>query len=153
VGRLRKAPLFASAARASLSKWDPSSNSTVSSAPLPGNWKRTETVFTGIRDKRPLQYTVDENIRAVRHYVLILEEGWGPPERNFKHDYAVARECLDDPAQPMKSITVLTKGVIEDTGFPAADATYFKRGEFDACIVGLLNGWLQELCLGKGDKS
>ncbi len=39
--------------------------------------------LTSVGDKRPLQYAVDDNIRECRHYLVLLTEDWGPPERNF----------------------------------------------------------------------
>src|SRR5450759_4106633 len=65
--------------------------------------------LVNIRDKRPLQYTVDENIHACRHYILALCDNWGPPERNFERDYQLALECRADPSQPMREIAFLLK--------------------------------------------
>ena len=60
-------------------------------------------------DKRPYQAAVGENIRSCRYYVQILEDTWGPPERNFERDYTLALRCLDDPAMPMQDVAVFFK--------------------------------------------
>jgi hypothetical protein len=100
--------------------------------------------LAGIRDKRPLQYTIDENIRQCRHYLLVLSDevgGWGPTERNFRHDYSLALECAADAAEPMQSAAILTKGhAAPDLPQPAA--TFATRAEFDACLNRLFSEWL-----------
>src|SRR5690349_16352772 len=60
-------------------------------------------------DKRVYQRVVDENIRTSRWYVLVLEDTWGPPERNLEHDYQLALECLQEPDLPMQRVAVLFK--------------------------------------------
>ena len=60
-------------------------------------------------DKRPFQAAVSENIRACRYYVQVLEDTWGPPEKNFERDYALARKCVADPNLPMQQVAVLFK--------------------------------------------
>ena len=91
--------------------------------------------LAGIRDKRPMQYAVDENIRQCRHYIQVLSEppeqpeSWGPVERNFRHDYNLALECAADPALPMQSVSLIPKGT----------------AEFDACVNGLFAEWLASL--------
>jgi hypothetical protein len=60
-------------------------------------------------DKRTYQGAVSENIRSCRYYIQVLEDTWGPPEKNFERDYAVARRSLEDPALPMQDVVVLFK--------------------------------------------
>ena len=60
-------------------------------------------------DKRPFQAAVSENIRACRYYIQVLEDTWGPPEKNFERDYAVACKCAADPGLPMREVAVLFK--------------------------------------------
>src|SRR4051794_13106588 len=60
--------------------------------------------LTAFRDKRPLQFTVDENIRDAAHYILAITGDWGPPERNFERDYALALHSQSDPALPMQTV-------------------------------------------------
>jgi hypothetical protein len=105
--------------------------------------------LVNIRDKRPLQYAVDENIRDCRHYILLLSEDWGPVERNFRGDYHLALQCVADPALPMHSVAVLSKkqlsGVPVAGGLPEPDATFSTLLEFDGCVNNLLAAWLESI--------
>jgi hypothetical protein len=105
--------------------------------------------LTNVRDKRPLQYAVDENIRDCSHYILLLADDWGPVERNFRNDYQLALGCLADPALPMRSVGVLYKkqasGLPRAEGLPEPYATFSTLGEFDRCVSGLLSGVLELL--------
>lgn len=60
-------------------------------------------------DKRPYQAAMAENIRSCGYYIQLLEETWGPPERNFERDYALALRCLEDPEMPMQEVAVMFK--------------------------------------------
>jgi len=60
-------------------------------------------------DKRPFQAAISENVRACRYYVQVLEDNWGPPELNFEREYALATQCVADPAMPMQAVAVLFK--------------------------------------------
>lgn len=60
-------------------------------------------------DKRPYQAAIGENVRACRYYVQVLEDTWGPPERDFEREYLLATQCVADPALPMQNIAVLFK--------------------------------------------
>jgi hypothetical protein len=105
--------------------------------------------LVNIRDKRPVQYVVDENIRDARHFILLLSENWGPTERNFENDYLLARECAADPALPMREVALLRR--IERSGRPLAegipepDAAFSTTGEFKECVRDLLVRWLANL--------
>jgi hypothetical protein len=102
-----------------------------------------------IRDKRPLQYAIDQNIQDCRYYILLLFEDWGPVERRFRNDYHLALQCIDDPASPMQIVVVLAKK--QPSGQPLADglprprAIFATPAEFDECINALLAGWLESL--------
>jgi len=76
---------------------------------MPRNLLYVPVSLANMVDKRPYQYTVDENIRAARHYILVLAEGWGPDARNFRNDYRVALSAMQDSALPMRSVTVLLR--------------------------------------------
>jgi hypothetical protein len=69
-----------------------------------------------IHDKRPYQYTVEENIRECRHYLLVLGDNWGPPERNFERDYKLALACAADEGLPMRQVVMLLR--MEPDGSP-----------------------------------
>ena len=105
--------------------------------------------LVNIRDKRPLQYAVEENIRDSRHFIVLLSEDWGPIERNFEEDYLLARECAADPALPMNEIAVLrkigrSKRPLAD-GMPEPDGAFSTMEEFRQCVDGLLSQWLANL--------
>lgn len=53
-------------------------------------------------DKRSYQPVFDDNARASRYYVQILDDSWGPPEMNFERGCRLAQECKADPQMPMK---------------------------------------------------
>ena len=104
--------------------------------------------LTNVRDKRLYQFDVDENIRACRHYILLLSQGWRPAERNFENDYHLALECVADPALPMHSVAVLHKQQLSgkplDAGTPEPQATFTTATEFGKCVNTLLSGWLAD---------
>jgi hypothetical protein len=105
--------------------------------------------LTSVRDKRPYQFDVENNIRACRHYILLVSEDWGPAARNFQNDYHLALQCAADPALPMHSIAVLAKkqpsGPPLAAGMPDPMATFATPGEFDECMTSLLADWLESL--------
>jgi hypothetical protein len=78
---------------------------------MPDGILYTPITLTNIRDKRPYQYTVDENIRQCHGYLLAVSDGWGPSERNFEPDYLLARQCLADPSLPMQHVAVITRNL------------------------------------------
>lgn len=113
--------------------------------------------LTSVGDKRPLQYAVDDNIRECRHYLVLLTDDWGPPERNFRYDYDLALRCADDPALPMKTVHVMVKDRpsaralpvgSSAVALPAGAATFSSMTEFDEYLNGLLAGWLKSLLAG-----
>lgn len=103
----------------------------------------------GIRDKRPLQYAIDQNIGDCLHYILLVAGDWGPAERDFRNDYHLALQCVDDPASPMRSVAVLGKkqasGQPLPEGLPQPLATFSTVAEFDECVNALLSGWLESV--------
>ena len=102
--------------------------------------------LVNVQDKRPYQYAIEENIRDCRHYLLLLLDDWGPPQRNFKNDYHLALQAVQDPALPMHSIAVLAKkspsGEPLADGLPVPDAWFSTLQEFDECLMSLLFSWL-----------
>jgi hypothetical protein len=102
-----------------------------------------------LNDKRPLQYTVDDNIRHCRYYILLLSEDWGPAERNFSNDYRLALACAADPALPMQDVAVLFKrlpaGPPPAASLPEPAATFSSAAEFSECLNRLLSGWLESV--------
>ena len=113
--------------------------------------------LTPVKDKRPVQFDVEENIRACRHYVLLLSEDWGPVERNFENDYHLALECASDPSLPMGSVTVLHKlqlsGKPLAAGMPDPESAFSNLAEFGECLRALLAGWLESLLAEQSDRT
>lgn len=105
--------------------------------------------LVNIADKRPWQYTIDDNIRESRHYILVLSDEWGPRERNLRHDYELAMQCLADPGLPMRDVAVLFKkepGALPPAeGLPEPRAAFYTPDEFKECLEGLLRGWMESL--------
>lgn len=66
-------------------------------------------IVPALADKRPYQGSVTENIRMCRYYVQVLEDGWGPPQRDYERDWALARRCAADPELPMREAVVFFK--------------------------------------------
>ena len=99
-----------------------------------------------IRDKRPVQYAVDDNIVQCRHYLLIHGGSWGPPERNLQGDYELAVQSVSDGESPMLSVAVLAKAGAESAdGLPGARAAFSTIDEFDAQVNQLLAEWLESI--------
>ena len=116
---------------------------------MPKGFLYVPVTLINIRDKRPMQYVVDENIRDCRHYILLLSEDWGPVERNFRSDYHLALQCVADPTLPMHSVAVLSKQQLSRVplagGLPEPDATFSTLTEFDSCVNKLLPAWLESI--------
>jgi hypothetical protein len=109
-------------------------------------------------DKRPYQAAIGDNIRSCRYYVQILEDTWGPPERNFERDYMLALRCLDDPAMLMQDVAVFFKKplvphqvdprVIEFREQRRSEGRLLEfdsPGQFRRLLDGVLSGWLATL--------
>jgi len=111
-------------------------------------------------DKRLYQAAISENVRACRYYVQVLEDTWGPPERNFERDYALATKCVEDSSLPMQDVAVLfkkplvpeqvdqrvtdLKQVLEtENGRPHYN--YSDIAEFKIRLREQLSGWLQTI--------
>jgi hypothetical protein len=126
---------------------------------LVGNFNETRAMAEGIlfvpvslvntRDKRPLQYVIEENIRDCRAYLLVLLEDWGPPERNFRRDFGVALQAAADPALPMREVAVIAKeepfAGPPAPGLPEPQTRFHTMVEFDECVTNLLSGWFESL--------
>ena len=106
--------------------------------------------LTNIRDKRPYQFVVEENLRDSRYYILALCDGWGPPERNFQRDYQLALEHCANPALPMRDVALLVRSPasqpsafaveLAGAGYPAVA---FADVEDFICVVrGRVSQWL-----------
>jgi hypothetical protein len=104
-------------------------------------------IVTNFRDKRPMQGTVDDNMRQCSYVVLMLGDEWGPVERNFRWDYELATECMADPEMPMQDIAVLRKvkpGASATTAgdLPKTRAMFYTAAECTECLNTLFRAWL-----------
>ena len=114
--------------------------------------------LTNTPDKRPYQYTVDENIRACRHYILAVDEDWGPKERNFERDYRLALKCREDASLPMSQVAILVRN-LPDGSAPAFVETLRTAGfesalfstpeEFVELVRAMLASWLPADAVGE----
>ena len=108
--------------------------------------------LVNIRDKRPLQYTLDENILDSSGFILLLQDGWGPPERNFENDYHLALRCAADPALPMSIVAIIRKvppsGKGLDADIPEPAASFSTPEEFDLRVLDQLSKTLTNVTHG-----
>lgn len=102
-------------------------------------------------DKRPYQAVISENIRACRYYIQVLEDTWGPPEKNFEREHAIAVKCVDDPGLPMQEVAVLFKKPllphqvepsVADLRQKLSDAEFDGIEEYRQRLWALLARWL-----------
>lgn len=107
-----------------------------------------------MQDKRPYQAAVDDNLRSCSFYLQLLEDSWGPPERNFERDFALAERCAADPASPLREAVMLFKdpllpdrvetAIRELRARPGA-LTFTTAEDFRNILRGLLTRWLEAL--------
>ena len=55
------------------------------------------------------QPAVDANVRDCKFFVQVLQNTWGPPERNFESDYNLACRLKAEPDAPMEGVAVFFK--------------------------------------------
>ena len=100
--------------------------------------------LANLRDKRPYEFVVDENVQACRHYILVMGTDWGPPERNFQRDYERALHYLDDPAKAMRDVVCLASttpdGELQE-GMPLPSGKFSNIEEFKQHVRHLLSTW------------
>lgn len=107
--------------------------------------------LVNVHDKRPYQYTVDENIRESRYYLLIPGDDWGPPARAFERDYRLAQACAADPALPMQQAIILLHTLPDGSPSPFASildaagvpyTSFTTASDFESEILRILTAWL-----------
>src|SRR5260221_8266060 len=86
---------------------------------MPRRMLLVPVTLASLRDKRALQHLVDENIRSSSFFLLVLTDGWGPPERHFERDYRLALACRTDPALPMRENAFLWQRPPDQRAAPA----------------------------------
>ncbi len=97
-------------------------------------------------DKRPHQPAIDENIRACSYYVQVIGNTWGPAQKNFERDCALAMDCAGDPGLPMQEVVVLLKRSPDNgpEGLPSLEVFKFTTMEEYTLHWGhLLARWLE----------
>jgi len=102
--------------------------------------------LVNIRDKRPYQYVVEENIRDCTYYMLAVSDGWGPPERHFERDYRLALACRQNPGLPMRETAFLWQKPDAESpvpgGLPAPTRAFTTTEDFKAYTRELLLEWI-----------
>lgn len=110
------------------------------------------SILPTVVDKRAYGGAVAENIKACRYYVQVLEDSWGPPEKNFERDHALALRCAADPTLPMREVVVLfKKPLLPDRVDPSVSELKLNLGatEFETIddysnrLFDLLTKWLE----------
>jgi hypothetical protein len=105
--------------------------------------------LSGMPDKRPFSYLIEENIRDCRHYILLPGDDWGPAARNFRRDYQYALQCAADSSLPMRDVTLLLRrplpGEPVPTVFPPRDGEFADIEQFKTLTRGLFSAWLAAL--------
>jgi hypothetical protein len=67
------------------------------------------SIMPYVTNKRPFQSAMEANVRECRFYVQLLQDTWGPPERNFEPEYKLAAQLGGDPASLMKGVALFFK--------------------------------------------
>jgi hypothetical protein len=55
------------------------------------------------------QPSVDSNVRECKFFVQVVQNTWGPRERNFESDYNLACRLKAEPEAPMEGVAVFLK--------------------------------------------
>jgi len=114
------------------------------------------SIVPGVADMRPYAAVVAENIRSCRYYIQVIEDGWGPPHRNFEREYAVAMQCKNDPAMPMQDVAVLFKKPLLPHHMDPSIVEWKQKlnapdfenvGEYSSRVTALLAAWLETLAV------
>jgi hypothetical protein len=94
-------------------------------------------------NKTSFQPLVDDNVRACTFFVQVLHHTWGPPTRNFEHDYQLANACCADAQLPMEGVAVFLKAIEPGAAEFKGSASEFKSmDEFKTCLRSQLSAWL-----------
>jgi len=113
-------------------------------------------IAPALPDKRPIQGSINENIRMSRYYVQVIEDSWGPPQRDFERDWAIAQRSLADSSLPMREAVLLFKlpllphkvepAIVELKnsllGGPGPHACFDNPQQFQNILRTMLSRWL-----------
>lgn len=112
-----------------------------------------------LADKRPYQDAINYNLRMCRYYMQVIEDSWGPPQRDFEGDWAFVQRCIADPGLPMREAAILFKSPLLPHKVDPAIVELKKRllpgggsslafdnlEQFRAALRGLFSGWLDSV--------
>jgi hypothetical protein len=134
-------------------------------------------IVPALADKRPYQDAINYNLRMCRYYVQVIEDSWGPPQRDYEGDWAFVERCIADPELPMREAAILFKApllphkvdpaIVElkqrllagsattHAGAQAGDSPHNARAfdnleQFRAALRGLFSGWLDTVVAEHG---
>ena len=102
-------------------------------------------------DKRPLAYILKQNILECTWFIALVEEDWGPKERNFQKEYEFALECKSNPALPMQEVITLShRGLLHRddadpppaADLPVPEAVFADTAAFGQQLETILNRWM-----------
>ena len=68
-----------------------------------------ESLPEQLPDKRGYQSAIHQNIGDCRYYNQLIEDTWGPPQKNYEKEYAKAKRCEADPDQLIREGVVFFK--------------------------------------------
>jgi hypothetical protein len=116
-------------------------------------------IVPAMEDKRPYQGAVNHNIRMCRYYVQVIEDSWGPPQRDYERDWALAHRCIADPELPMREAVMLFKApLLPHKVDPAvvdlqqrllagggSHAVFGNLEQFQSALRALLTRWLDSV--------
>ena len=98
------------------------------------------------------QASIDENVRACRFFVQVLDHTWGPPTRDFEHAYQLATECCTGvslffkapngrPIEPR--VSSLRESLSTAQNLPVTDFEGLE--DFSAHLWSQLSTWLRSI--------
>jgi hypothetical protein len=67
------------------------------------------SIVPNMVNKLALQPMVEANVEWCTFFVLVLQNTWGPPGKNFEAEYNLARRLKSDPDAEMKGVSLFFK--------------------------------------------
>ncbi len=67
------------------------------------------SIVPNMVNKLTFQPIVEANVQACEFFVQVLQNTWGPPERNFEYEYNLACGPKADPGSLMEGVAVFFK--------------------------------------------
>jgi len=121
-------------------------------------------IMPALADKRAFQGAVDDNIRMCRYYIQVLEDSWGPPQRDYERDWALVQRFIADPELPMRDAVILFRSPLlphkVDPAIVELKQNLLSRGgphasfdnleQFKAILSPLFSRWLASIVAERG---